>query len=275
LDGAMDSSQADGSTIDDERDLRAEVRERTRRQLLAVAVSAAVLVLAGVVTLVVLGGSDEDATDPDGPDPTATVPPGTAPDDTASDDTAPDNTAPGAHPSGLDPEHPLVGRPSSEAREVYPVVRVEWIDGEAMMLTMDLVTGRVGLAVEDGAIVAAGAEGCEELPGDAAVWQQQACDPSPDDGATVWGRLVQQGSGLALEPGAGADRYYELMQVVPISARPNGTAPDAQPLILDLGGGAVDESDLVAGQSVWLWITGACEERSPVSCPVDALVVER
>lgn len=257
------------ATDDDRAELRAEVRERTRRQLLAVAVSAAVLVVAGVVTLVLLGGADDDA-GVDEPD----ADPATGSDGRDAEDPV-DPTDPAALPAGLDPQHPLVGRTELEAREVYPIVRVEWVDGEAMMLTMDLVPGRVGLAVEDGVIVAAGAEGCEELPSEPAVWQRQACDPSSDDGATVWGRLIDQEGGLALEPGAGADRYYEQMQVVPLSAHPDRAGPDGQPVVVDLEGGPVAESALRAGQSVWLWITGGCEERFPVGCTVDALVVER
>ncbi len=263
----MERAAADGSPGDDGEGHRAEVRERTRRQLIAVAVSSAVLVLAGVVALVVLGGDDDEMTETtrdDDPGPATTLPPAAPPDGESE-----------SHPSGLGPAHPLVGRPETEAREVYPVVRVEWIDGEALMLTMDLVPGRVGIAVEDGVIVAAGAEGCEELPPDPAGWQLQACDPSPDDGATVWGRLVEREDGLALEPGAGADRYYEMMQVVPLSADPDRAGTDGRPVVVDLEGARVTESELTAGQAVWIWVTGPCEERYPVGCTIDALVVER
>ena len=86
---------------------------------------------------------------------------------------------------------------------------------------------------------------------------------------------MERENGLALEPGAGADRYYEFMQVVPLTAHPDRAAPDGQPVLVDIEGGPVDESELMAGQSVWLWITAGCEERYPVGCTVDALVVER
>jgi hypothetical protein len=266
-----------GDGEDASADPRDQVRERTRRQLLAVAVSAAVLVVAGVVSLVLLGGGDEVADEQPGP----TTRPGddpVAPDTPGDDPAVPDDRAvPDGDelPPGLDTGHPLVGRSELEAREVYPLVRSEWVDGEAMMLTMDLVPGRVGVAVEDGVIVAAGAEGCEDLPADPAVWQRQACSPSEGDGATVWGRLVEREGGLALEPGEGADRYYEYLQVVPFSAHPDRSAADGAPVAVDLRGQPVDEDDLQAGQSVWLWIRGGCEERYPVGCTVDALVVER
>lgn len=247
----------DRPTRDDTEHQRAAVRERTRRQLLAVAVATAVLVLAGAVALVLAWRGDGDDT---GSPPAPTRTP---------DEPAPDDGPRGQHPSGLDVSHPLVGSEEARAREVYPLVRVEWRDGEAKMLTMDLLPGRVGLAVEDGTIVAAGAEGCEELPPDAATWQQQACDPAPDDGATVWGRLLDEAGALVLEPGAGADRYYERMQVAPWSSD-----VDDQLVAVDMDGTPVSQDDLRAGQSVWLWTSGPCEERYPVACPLDAIVVE-
>lgn len=268
----MDRDRPDRSSPD-RRTGREEVREHTRRQLIAVAISAGVLLVAGAVALVLLGGDGDG--DGDGSDDPAEPDAATSPADPGGDITS-------GHPSGLDPRHPLVGSPEIEARTVYPVVRVEWVDGEARMLTMDQVPGRVGIAVEGGVIVAAGAEGCESLPPDPASWQQQACDPSADDGATVWGRLRELGddadlrpgeqAALVLEPGAGADRYYERMQVVPFSTRAD-RVDDGRPVAVDLEGGPVEESEFRAGQPVWLWITGGCEERYPVACPVDAIVV--
>lgn len=244
---------------------RRDVREQARRQLRAVAISTAVLLVAGVVALVVFTGDGGEG-DVDEPEPTGPAEP------REPGEPAPpaDGPEPGAHPSGLDPTHPLVGRSPAEARTVTPLVRVQWIDGEPMVVTMDLVPGRVGVAVEDGVIVAADVEGCEEAPPGAPGWVIQACELERDDTATVWGELVADGDRLVLAPSADADSYFEGMQVRPLPGPGDGGAP----LWLDVDGAPVDVADLEAGQSVWLWISGACQESFPVQCPVDALVVD-
>lgn len=231
------------------------MRERARRQLVALGVAVAVLVLAGVVALWWnRGGGEVEAGDT-----TTSAPAGPgAP-------TPPDG--PGFEDLGLDPAHPLVGRPESEVRTVHPLVRVAWRDGEPLMLTQDLRPGRVDVAVRDGVVVAAAAEGCDDLPDGAPGWVRAACDPSPDDGATVWGTLRGgDAGGLALEPDPDADRYYEGLAVA--------GAGDI-PLLVDLEGAPLTAGELRDGQRVWLWIDGPCAESFPVRCDVAAMVVSR
>lgn len=249
--GAMDSPEQ----LERERD---EVRAGARRQLVAILIAVGAMVLAGALALVLLGDDDDDVDA--GASTTSTS--------VAGPDGGSDTTMAGSdlYP-GLSEQHPLVGRSELEARETYPVVRVTWLDGEALMTTMDLVPGRVNVAIDGGVVMAAAAEGCEEVDDSSPMWARQACAPSEADGPASFGRLIEGEAGtLVLEPGLDAERYYEGVLVAP---------RDELPVLVDTTGAPVTQDELQAGQSVWLWIGGPCAESFPVQCELDAVLVER
>lgn len=161
----------------------------------------------------------------------------------------------------------LVGLTEIEVRELYPLVRVVEVDGESLPTTMDLQPGRLNLSIEGGVVVAATAEGCEELTPEEPAWMQQACDPDPEsDGPDADGKLIEGEAGtLTLEVGTQGEQYFQGMAVV---ADPDRTR------VLDSQGTPLSAQELIAGDVVWLW-TDACLESSPVQCDVVAIVVDR
>ena len=170
-----------------------------------------------------------------------------------------------ATPAGADSA--LVGLTELEVRELYPLVRIVELDGEALPATMDLQPGRLNLSIEGGVVVAATAEGCEELTSEDAAWMQQACDPDPDsDGPDANGKLLEGEDGtLTLEVGTQGEQYYQGMTV---AADPDQTR------VVDTQGTPLSADDLGVGDVVWMW-TDACLETSPVQCEIRAIVVDR
>lgn len=171
-------------------------------------------------------------------------------------------------PQGADSA--LVGMTELEVRELYPLVRVVSVDGEALPTTMDLQVGRIDLSLEDGSVVAASTEGCEDTTGEVPGWVRQACDPDPaEDGADSFGKLVEDTSSgaLTLEVGFNGDEYYQGMTVRP--------ADGEEPLVRGTDGSTLGTDDLVSNDVVWVWVSGPCAESSPVQCDLAAIVVDR
>ncbi len=243
---------------------RARQRGRTRRT--SVLVGAAVVVAIGVIGAVGLG---RDRTED-----LATVPP----DDTTTSTTtsAPAATGPVSGDPGFGTDSPLVGLTELEVRETYPWVETVWQDGVAFNTTADIQPGRVRLAVERGIVIGAAADCPAGVP--LVGWASQACHPGPDDGPTVWGKLIPgdretdgaipgNTGALRLEPGFNADRYFEGLLVGPSNT---GGAP-----VHDMSGAEVAVGDLRAEDVVYLWIHDGCRESSPVQCTINAIVVDR
>jgi hypothetical protein len=144
------------------------------------------------------------------------------------------------------------------------------VDGEALPTTMDLQVGRIDLSLEDGSVVAASTEGCEDATGEVPRWVRQACDPDPaEDGPDSFGKLVEDttSGALTLEVGFNGDEYYQGMSVRP--------AGDEEPLVRGTDGSTLSTDDLVSNDVVWVWVDGPCAESSPVQCQVSAIVVDR
>lgn len=234
-------------------------RRRARARRTSVLVGVAVVVAVGLVGAVGLGRdrTEDLATRP--PEDLTSSTTTDAPAVTGPETTGPDVGTPGA-------TSPFVGRTELELRETYPLVRTLFRDGQAVGGGFDLRPGRISISVEGGVVTAAGVE----CPDDVTLepWAAQACDPGPDDGPTVWGKLIPAGGGLALEPGFNARRYYEGLLVDPTSAPP-GTP------VHDMAGVTVPVAELRAEDVVHLWISGGCRESRPVQCTIDAIVVER
>lgn len=167
----------------------------------------------------------------------------------------------------LGADSPLVGLQELEVRERYPLVRLVEVDGEPLPATMDLLPGRINLAVADGVVVGATTEGCEELTGEVPSWQAQSCDPDPDtDGPDTFGKLLAgaEGEPLSLEVGTGGDEYYQGMAIT----------IDDTTLLRDTTGAPLVADDLRPDDVVFIW-TGACQESFPVQCELQAIVVDR
>lgn len=224
----------------------------------AVTIGVAIVVLMAVLAAVVLATDQDDelvAEEPTTTEATTTMVP-TEPEPIDP----PDAAAPGS-------DSPLVGLTELQVRELYPLVRVVEIDGEPLMTTMDLLQGRIDIAVADGVVVAATTEGCEDTTDESPTWIQQSCDPDPSaDGPDTFGKLIAgDGDALALEVGFDADDYYQGMAVT----------PDDLTAVRDTTGAPLAADDLVVGDVVWIWTTGGCNESSPVQCDLAAVVVDR
>jgi hypothetical protein len=242
----------------DDRDDLDPSADGTRRSTLAATIGVATVVLMAVLAAVVLATDDEDELVTEGStttEATTTMVP-TEPE--------PIDPAPEGTPGG---DSALVGLTELQVRELYPLVRVVEVDGEALPTTMDLLPGRINISVADGEVVAATTEGCEELTDESPTWMQQACDPDPDaDGPDSFGKLIGgDGDALALEVGFNADEYYQGMAVV----------PDDMTMLRDTTGAPLAADELVTGDVVWIWTSGACGESSPVQCDMAAIVVDR
>lgn len=215
----------------------------------------AIIAALAVVALLVFDADDEVVT---GDGPTTTSPTTVAP-------AAPEPEEP-MPPLGAD--SPLVGLQELEVRELYPLVRLVEVDGEPLQVTMDLLPGRINLAVADGVVVGATTEGCEELTGEIPNWQAQSCDPDPaTDGPDAFGKLLAgaEGEPLALEVGTGGDEYYQGMAI---------TADDTT-LLRDTTGAPLVAEDLRPDDVVFIWTSGGCRESFPVQCDFAAIVVDR
>lgn len=230
----------------------------SRRGTLAVTIGVATVVLMAVLAAVVLATDDGDVLVAD--EPTTTEAPTTM----VPTEPEPIDPTPGTTPGS---ESPLVGLTELQVRELYPLVRVVEVDGQALPTTMDLLPGRINLSVADGAVVGATTEGCEDLTDESPTWVQQACDPDPEnDGPDSFGKLIAGvDGGLALEVGFNADEYFQGMAV----------APDDMTMVRDTTGAPLAADALVDGDVVWVWTTGACGESSPVQCDMAAIVVDR
>ena len=174
-----------------------------------------------------------------------------------------------AAPLGAD--SPLVGLTEAQVRELYPLVRVVQVDGQMSPTTMDLQPGRISLAIEDGTVVGATTEGCDEASAPDPEWIQQSCDPNPDtDGPDTTGKLLAAADGadgaFTLEVGTDGDQYFQGMAV---EADPDTTR------VLDTNGTPLSGADLLPDDVVWIWTDGTCAESSPVQCNLTAIVVDR
>lgn len=226
----------------------------------------AMAVLAGVV-LFALTRDDEDEVSSGGDTGDTTTTEATTMVPTDPEPVEPDGPVE-VGPQGADSA--LVGMTELEVRELYPLVRVVEVDGEALPTTMDLQVGRINLSLEDGSVVAASTEGCEDTTGEVPGWVRQACDPNPaEDGPDSFGKLVEDTSSgaLTLEVGFNGDEYYQGMAV-----RPSG---GEEPLVRGTDGSTLGTDDLVANDVVWVWVEGPCGESSPVQCELAAIVVDR
>ena len=229
-------------------------RRRTGRRL-AVGAAAAVIVM-GLIGAVAL---DDDRSAE-----VATVPPHG--DDPAASSTTDTTTTDTTTASTTTSTSPFVGRTEQALRETYPVVRTLFRDGRAVDGGYDLVPGRISITVDGGIVTAAGVECPETMK--LAGWAFQACNPGPDDGPTVWGKLIPGDAGeLRLEPGFNADRYYEGLLIGPSNT---GRAP-----VHDMSGAEVAVGDLRAEDVVYLWMHDGCRESAPVQCTINAIVVDR
>lgn len=241
----------DHSTAGDEANLQDEPSGRSPAAVLTGIVVVALVALVAIIAVLVMDADDGDLVTDDG---SATTAPTTM---------VPTEPEP-SQPAGADSA--LVGLTELEVRERYPLVRLVEVDGEPLAVTMDLQPGRINLAVADGVVVGATTEGCEELTGDAPVWQQQSCDPDPEtDGSDVSGKLVADGDGFALEVGTGGDDYYQGMPI----------AVDDATLVRDTTGAPLTAGDLRPDDVVWIWTDGGCRESFPVQCDLAAIVVDR
>lgn len=215
----------------------------------------AIIAALAVVALLVFDADDEVVT---GDGPTTTSPTTVAPAEPEPEEPMP--------PLGAD--SPLVGLQELEVRERYPLVRLIEVDGEPLPATMDLLPGRINLAVAGGVVVGATTEGCEELTGEIPVWQQQACDPDPAaDGPNTFGKLLAgaEGEPLSLEVGTDGDEYYQGMAIT----------IDDTTLMRDTTGAPLVADDLRPDDVVFIWTSGGCRESFPVQCDFDAIVVDR
>lgn len=244
----------DHSTAGDEANPQDEPSGRSPAAVLTGIVVVALVALVAIIAVVVMDADDDVVTDDGGG--TTTAPTTVVP-------TEPEPVEP-SQPAGADSA--LVGLTELEVRELYPLVRLVEVDGEPLAVTMDLLPGRINLAVADGVVVGATTEGCEELTGDVPAWQQQSCDPDPEtDGSEVSGKLVADGDGFALEVGTGGDEYYQGMPI----------AVDDATLVRDTTGAPLGAQDLRPDDVVWIWVADECQESFPVQCDLAAIVVDR
>lgn len=241
--------------------------DRSPGAFVGIVVVVLMAVLAGAVVFAVTRDDDEEQvvsdTDPTTPSTISTTAP------TTMVPTEPEPVEP-FEPGPQGTDSALVGMTELEVRELYPLVRVVEVDGEALPTTMDLQVGRIDLSLDGDTVVSASTEGCQEVTGGSPSWVRQSCAPDPaEDGPDSFGKVIagEAEDSLTLEVGFRGDEYYQGMVVRPTSGdEPSVRGTDGSVLSLD---------ELGPNDVVWVWVDGACQESSPVQCDLAAVVVDR
>jgi hypothetical protein len=257
----------DDATRNTEPGQQSDDEGRSPGALVGIVVVVLMAVLAGAVVFALTRDDDDDqvvsGTDPTTSSTTSTTAPTTM---VPTDPEPVEPFEPG--PQGTDSA--LVGMTELAVRELYPLVRVAEVDGEALPTTMDLLVGRINLSLEDGTVVSATTEGCEEVTGGSPSWVRQSCAPDPaEDGPDSFGKVIAGDSpgSLTLEVGFNGDDYYQGMVVRPTSGD--------EPAVRGTDGSVLSLDELGPNDVVWVWVDGACQESSPVQCDLAAVVVDR